>query len=499
MHTKYKLNKMKQVYTMMAVGLSIAFCSLILVAQPTGKKKKGGGGGGKLAGSELYALKGINIIPGAPARESILLNIISPNNSIAQVDYGISSNSFQYASPSFSLQAGEPTEIQLAHLQPDKRYYYRLKYKNEETGKELFSPTSSFRTQISTGKSFVFGVQGDSHPERAGKMFSSELYFQTIDSVASRQPDFYFMLGDDFSLDRLMNSGKLNKGAVESVYVTQRYYWGNMGKNPPLFLVNGNHEQSARYLLNGSPDNFAVYAANARKKYFPLPDTATIYSGDRTPVENIGLLKDYYAFEWGDALFVVIDPYWHSNVPVDNIPGDEQQRKQKQPWSATLGNEQYSWLKHTLESSKSKFKFVFAHHVNGTGRGGVERAKYFEWGGYNQQNSWEFSTYRPNWDLPIHQLMVKNKVTIFFQGHDHLFAHQQLDGVVYQSVPNPADDTYTAFNAASYLSGKILPNSGFLQVTVQPEKVLVEYVRVSLPGTSQEKELNYSYVIPAKR
>jgi len=36
-------------------------------------------------------------------------------------------------------------------------------------------------------------------------------------------------------------------------------------------------------------------------------------------------------------------------------------------------------------------------------------------------------------------------------------------------------------------------------VTVQPEKVLVEYVRVSLPGTSQEKELNYSYVIPARR
>lgn len=94
-----------------------------------------------------------------------------------------------------------------------------------------------------------------------------------------------------------------------------------------FFLVNGNHEQAARYLLNGSPDNFAVFAANARKKYFPLPEPSGIYSGDTGWVQHIGLLKDYYAFEWGDALFVVIDPYWHSTVPVDNVPTEERKEK----------------------------------------------------------------------------------------------------------------------------------------------------------------------------
>jgi hypothetical protein len=70
-------------------------------------------------------------------------------------------------------------------------------------------------------------------------------------------------------------------------------------------------------------------------------------------------------------------------------------------------------------------------------------------GGKNQNGTWEFAEKRPGWRLPIHQLMVKNGVTIFFQGHDHLFARQELDGVIYQETPNPADNTYLAFNRVS--------------------------------------------------
>ena len=38
----------------------------------------------------------------------------------------------------------------------------------------------------------------------------------------------------------------------------------------------------------------------------------------------------------------------------------------------TLGDAQYHWFKRTLEQSKAKYKFVFAHHVLGTGRGGID-------------------------------------------------------------------------------------------------------------------------------
>lgn len=225
-----------------------------------------------------------------------------------------------------------------------------------------------------------------------------------------------------------------------------------------------------------------------RKKFFPLPAPNQFYSGDNDTVPFIGLLKDYYAFEWGNALFVVIDPYWHSDVAVDNQPNIEGNKGKKDPWSITLGIKQYEWLKKTLENSKSKFKFVFAHHVNGTGRGGVERAKYYEWGGFGQNGQWQFDSYRSGWDMPIHQLFINNKVSIFFQGHDHLFAKQELDGVIYQSVPNPADDTHTAFNKEAYTIGEILPNSGFLHITVHPEDVKVEYIRSYFMKNSEHNE-----------
>ena len=134
---------------------------------------------------------------------------------------------------------------------------------------------------------------------------------------------------------------------------------------------------------------------------------------------------------------------------------------------STHGGE-YEWFKKALEESDAKYKFVFTHHVLGTGRGGIERATRYEWGGYTDEGVWEFDEQRPDWDLPIHQLMVENGVTIFFQAHDHIFARQELDGVVYQSVPNPADDTYEGRNKNAYLSGDILDSSGYLHVTVMP-------------------------------
>jgi hypothetical protein len=196
-------------------------------------------------------------------------------------------------------------------------------------------------------------------------------------------------------------------------------------------------------------------------------------------------------------LFVVLDPYWHSAVAVDNQPGAQEKQGKKDQWKITIGDAQYNWLKNTLEKSKAKFKFVFAHHVMGTGRGGVERAPFFEWGGKSANGAWQFEQNRPSWELPIHQLMVKNKVTIFFQGHDHIYAKQELDGVIYQSVPNPADDTHTAFNKEAYKTGKILPNSGFLHVTVGPKEVKVDYVRsyFNQENLSQETTERHVYTI----
>jgi hypothetical protein len=167
----------------------------------------------------------------------------------------------------------------------------------------------------------------------------------------------------------------------------------------------------------------------------------------------------------------------------------------------TLGETQYRWLAKTLTESRSRFKFVFVHQVLGTGRGGAELAGLFEWGGRDKRGGNLFAEKRPGWELPIHALLAKTGVTVLFHAHDHLFARQALDGVVYQSVPNPADPTYTAFNSDAFLSGDVRPNSGHLRVRVSPEEVKVDYVRAFLPaGETAEKKngsVEFSYTIPA--
>lgn len=348
--------------------------------------------------------------------------------------------------------------------------------KQSSTAQSLVQPTSVSGT-------FSFGVQGDSHPERTGKMFSSDLYETTMTNAAKANPDFYFLLGDDFSIEKLIEDNNYTQPTVDSVYLLQKRYLDAL--TMPIYLVNGNHEQEAKYLLDGTENNPAVLARNARAKYFSSPGAET----------------GYYSFTQGEALFVVIDFYWHTDGVVDNTAGANKKgdKAGRNLWDITLGDEQYQWLKETLENSQAKYKFVFTHHVLGTGRGGIENAKLYEWGGYNPKGVWEFDQMRPNMDMPIHDLMVKNGVTIFFQGHDHLFAKQELDGIIYQSVPNPADDTYTAFNKEAYRSGDVLPNSGYLNVTVSADEVKVDYIRSYLPADESGEAINgsvgYSYTV----
>ncbi|MCX6250927.1 MAG: T9SS type A sorting domain-containing protein [Bacteroidetes bacterium] len=81
-----------------------------------------------------------------------------------------------------------------------------------------------------------------------------------------------------------------------------------------------------------------------------------------------------------------------------------------------MGNTQYQWLKNTLKNSTEQYKFVFAHHTRGEGRGGILTARYYEWGGYEADSiTWGFTANRQGWAKPIHQLFVDNGVNIFFQ------------------------------------------------------------------------------------
>ncbi|MFZ2513934.1 MAG: metallophosphoesterase family protein [Candidatus Saccharimonadales bacterium] len=432
-------------------------------------------------------------ILGSATNDSISINTLAEKGMTVYVEYGTKSGALSQKTGTRTSQSGEPIVTEITGLSANTKYYYRVSYKQTADTAYTVGSEHSFVTKRASGSTFSFGVQGDSHPERANQMFSAALYAQTMKNAYGLSPDLYFALGDDFSIEKLIDSGQKNQSAIDQVYLYQRKFLDIIGSTASINLVNGNHEQAAKYLLDGTANNFAVMAAKARNNFYPLPEPTGFFSGDTIKVDNIGYLKDYYAYTWGDALFVTIDPYWHSDSAVDNAAYSDS-KGQRDLWNNTLGDEQYQWFKKTLETSRAKYKFVFTHHVLGTGRGGIEEAKSYEWGGYNSKGVWEFDKKRPGWELPIHQLMAKNSVTIFFQGHDHLYAKQELDGVIYQEVPNPADDSYTAFNKDAYKSGTVLPNSGFLNVTVSTNSVKVDYIGSSTTGDDNGKVVS-SYTV----
>ena len=184
---------------------------------------------------------------------------------------------------------------------------------------------------------------------------------------------------------------------------------------------------------------------------------------------------------------MVLDPYW--NTP--------QSPEQSGNWSLTLGREQYDWLKQVLRDSQARYKLVFIHHLVGgsttEGRGGVEAAPYYEWGGRNADGSAGFDERRPGWGEPIHDLLVEHGVDAVIHGHDHFYCRQELDGLVYQLVPQPGSPILQPPRQAEeygYLSGTILPGSGHLRITVAPESLTVEFIQAVLPGDESAELLN---------
>jgi UDP-2,3-diacylglucosamine pyrophosphatase LpxH len=425
---------------------------------------------------------------GRPTDHSITVNVVADTDLDIFFEYGIEQGVYICQTDTIMFPAGEPIEMIIEKLLPGTKYYYRMHYRELGESEFHYRMEHSFHSQRPKGSTFTFAIQTDSHLGTE-KHCNSNLYKRTLQNILADKPDFLIDLGDTFRATKLP---KVNYETVAQLYRNQRSYFGMVCHSVPLFFVIGNHEDETGWKLNSTPDNVAIWATKARKRYYlnPLPDD--FYSGNTIEEEFVGLRENYFAWEWGDALFVALDYYWYTkNDPKDS--GDT--------WEWTLGNDQYQWFKHILEQSDATFKFIFCHHLLGTCRGGAEWAQYFEWGGYNKKAEWEFNNKRPGWGKSIHQLMEENGVTIFFQGHDHIFVKQEVNGIIYQTCPMPADPTYTAYNDSSFLTGIKFPNSGHIRVTVSDSEVTVDYIRAFLPENENPEHTNgetaCSYTIKA--
>jgi predicted phosphodiesterase len=426
-----------------------------------------------------------DIVVVRPTRNSITLSILSYKTCDAKIEYSVAGRA-DFKTLSISLTGNNPALAVLDNLLPAQAYDYYYSYKLAGTASYIKSPKYSFTTARDAGQPFVLALTADSHLDMRT---DTAVYRKTLDNLFEDKPDFMIELGDTYMNDKYGSDFSM----AFYNYLAQRYFFGKVCHSMPLFFVQGNHDGEAGIYNDMTAQSRAVWSNNMRKKYFPMPEPGTYYRGNANKDAYAGYLQNYYAWEWSNALFIVLDPFWYSPVASAN-----------DPWARTLGAEQYNWLKETLQNSRATFKFIFLHNlvggidIDGKGRGGVEAVPFFEWGGKSISGLNEFAARRPTFEMPIHQLLVKYGVNAVFHGHDHFYGYQQMDGIVYQEIPQPS--TITGSNPVQaadygYRQGTFMGGSGYLRLTIGASSAKVEYVTTDIQVQSRNKSVWHQYIL----
>lgn len=436
-----------------ALALIAVFASVHLLAQqgrPGGRGQVARPGGGVyLTDIPAHA---IDVVLARPTATSITVSVMAAADTAATLTTEPGGTSMP-----MTLKAGVPFDAELAKLTPNQQYRYTI------TGATPLA-SGTFHTARPAGAPFVFDMQADSHLDGNS---DARVYTNTITNMLADKADFMVDLGDTFMTDKYPQYQDAAKQ-----YIAQRYYFGLMGAGMPTFLTLGNHDGET-----ATRPDMTSWSSAMRKKYFPPVATNSFYSAGPSAL-------DYSAWTWGDAQFIILDPFNDTRQkPRDDADG----------WAWTLGQTQYDWLTKTLESSKARYTFVFIHHLVGgstrEGRGGAEASVFFEWGGQNLDKTSGWAQHRAGWALPIHDLLVKHRVSAVFHGHDHLYVRQQRDGIVYLEVPQPShargDQTNTA-QEYGYVTGTLLGSSGHVRVSVNRDGATLEYVKSRLTGKNSE-------------
>jgi hypothetical protein len=480
-----------------------------------------------------------DILLGRPTDKAISVSVMSFRDTQVYLEYGSASGDYSSSTQVQDMSADDVYVFEIDGLNGDAEYFYRVRFKSNTSQIEqdyANTPEYSFNTAKSPGATFSFAVEADPHLGARTRFekwcgngcdreaASDKIYARTVENMLVYDPDFLVDLGDFFMTSQNIGNAlfpiqertrgvPITEAEVldDVLYVRSLFTQG--GPSIPIMLVQGNHEAEDGNRLDGTPNNVAVWAVNARKKYFPSPTDNGFYSGPTEEYDFIGRQDGHYAWEWGDALFIALDPYWEPN-------------RSSGSWGKSLGRDQFSWLQQTLENSDAAFKFVFIHHLVGGcdnsfggSRGGALCSDYFEWGGrtpfdYEERwlgntpfggqvqdspdpvppvrrvdsstESYDFDENRPGWGVPIQQMLLDNGVQIVFHGHDHLYVREtHPSGLIYHEIPQPSreapDGQGLLLQAANenydYEQGVVVAGGGFVNVTVSPDQVRVDYIR----------------------
>ncbi|MEP6653403.1 MAG: hypothetical protein ABJA82_08600, partial [Myxococcales bacterium] len=190
-----------------------------------------------------------------------------------------------------------------------------------------------------------------------------------------------------------------------------------------------------------------------RLRYLPTPGPTNHPTGG-------GANHDYYAFTWGDALFIVLNVMTYTPTCHLLSTGDS-----GTPDDWTLGPEQLEWLERTLAGATSKWRFTFIHHTVGGAAGDYLNSAYGRGGGLAAHVGEQ---------AIVHELLRSYGVQIFFYGHDHVFEDMVVDGIHY-TLPGSAGAPWK-FTEAETGYPQSWPDSGYGRVSVSPTRVQVDFV-----------------------
>ncbi|MEY3250267.1 MAG: hypothetical protein RLZZ27_375 [Actinomycetota bacterium] len=378
-------------------------------------------------------------LTGTASSSSFSVAISTTSAVQAYIEYGYSKYSIAGKTSIYKISKGSTQSIPIANLKPNSLVYYKVKYavgasKNFSSLTQRSVKTASVQALSSN----TFAIQADPHMDENS---SAAVYEGTLKQIVAASPAFLMDLGDIFMVDKLADKSEAN---IRSRFELMKGFYQKLG-DVPLKICLGNHDGELGYSKFNTK--------NYRKEYFP---------------EQTGELA-YYSFTGPDQLHVVLDPFTYTTKnPTAN------------GWEWTLGKTQYDWLVETLKNSKEKHKFIYIHHLlvgDPQSRGGVEIAMKNEWGGKNNDGTDGFEANRPGWGKPIHQLLLDYKVGFVFKGHDHLYVKQELDGVIYQTVPQPSHPgDKINVSQYGYISGKGVGGSGFLKVSTSGNTAQVDFI-----------------------
>ena len=374
---------------------------------------------------------------GTPSANSFTVAISAAAKVSSYIEYGYSKNSVAGKTTAISISAGSTTNITISGLKANSQVFYKVKYALG-ISKNFASLTQKIVNTATAAQNAVFAIQADPHMDENS---SADVYKGTLKQIVAASPAFLMDLGDIFMVDKLADKSETN---IRGRFELMKGFYKELG-NVPLKICLGNHDGELGY----SKFNTKSY----RKEYFP---------------EQTGELA-YYSFTGPDQLHIVLDPFTYTTKNPSTVG-----------WEWTLGKTQYDWLVATLKNSQERHKFIYIHHLlvgDQTSRGGVEIAKKNEWGGNNNDGTYGFDSNRPGWGKPIHQLLLDYKVGFVFKGHDHLYVKQELDGIIYQTVPQPSHPGEKIdVKQYGYISGKGVGGSGFIKVSTSGPVAQVDFI-----------------------